>query len=168
MTEAAVVKLSRFSMQHGAISRGGQIIDAAGAIGDPFRRLSLVERWERSGFVTAQMRAAGDTFHDLFQLAALDPLRSASMERGGGMGASREPHGSMAARDRVAAAFRALGGQGSPAGCGAWFVIGCEYSIREWMAREAWRGRPLHHRQARLLLHGVLATLEKHFEGGWR
>jgi hypothetical protein len=50
-----------------------QIVDAAGNIGAPYRGLTLLDDWERSGRITKEMHDAGDEFHRLFHLAALDP-----------------------------------------------------------------------------------------------
>jgi len=98
----------------------------------------------------------------LFQLAHLDPLRAADIVREGrGNGAG--PHGSERARRRIIAAMDALGGHGSPCATAAWFVLGCELSMREWAMREGWGGRPLREEVAKGTLVGALGVLAKHF-----
>lgn len=162
------IKPSRWRKQHGRVERaigedGAQIVDAEGNIGDPYRGLSMLEQWERAGRISREMRMAGDKFHEVFQLACLDPLYAADMSRVGGSPAPAKHRGSILARDDVRDALAALGGPDTPAACGAWFVLGCEFSIREWAIREGWRGRVVDQKVAAGILIGCLGTLAKHF-----
>lgn len=146
-----------------ATGKRPQIVDAEGQIGDPHRGLTLLGQWELDGRISSEMRMAGDRFHELFHLASLDPLHAADMGRVGGSPAPMKHRGSLGAREELHAAVRALGGMGSPAGTCAWFVLGCEYSLRQWGVRESWRGRPMHPTMAAGVLVGTLAVLRPHF-----
>ena len=150
--------------QHDRVTRDAETLaDTAGAIGLPFRVESLLGRLERHGDIGARERAAGEEFARLFQLAHLDPIRAADVLRGDRAGASATNHGSERARRKVGAALDALGGIGSPCGGCAWFVLGCETSLRQWSLREGWAGKPIREQVAKGILVGALGTLAEHF-----
>lgn len=154
----------RFRRQHDVIERvTEQLADADGNIGDPWRSVRLLIGMERSKRISPAMRAAGDRFHELFMLAHLDPLKAADMGRTGSGGGAMGYRGSIKARDEVARALAALGGPSSAAGCCAWFVLGCEYSLTQWGSREGWRGRAIRPEEASGMLIIVLDGLERHF-----
>ncbi len=155
---------TEFRRQHGKVKRlGDQIVDAQGNIGDPWRGLTLLGEWERVGKITKETRAAGDEFHRLFHLACLDGLFAADMSRVGGSPAPMKHRGHDGARDKVHAALGALGGPQSLLGNGAWLVLGCEYSIRQWAARWRMRGKPLDDHAAARRLRDALGLLAGHF-----
>jgi len=158
-----IIRPSRYRRQHNRVRRvETQIADVDGEIGDPFVAEGLLGRLERNGDIGSRERHAGEEFGRLFQLAHLDPLRAAVIVREGrGNGAG--PHGSERARRRIIAAMDALGGHGSPCATAAWFVLGCELSMREWAMREGWGGRPLREEVAKGTLVGALGVLAKHF-----
>jgi hypothetical protein len=158
-----IIRPSRYRRQHNRVRRvEAQIADVDGEIGDPFVAEGLLGRLERNGDIGSRERHAGEEFGRLFQLAHLDPLRAAVIVREGrGNGAG--PHGSERARRRIIAAMDALGGHGSPCATAAWFVLGCELSMREWAMREGWGGRPLREEVAKGTLVGALGVLAKHF-----
>lgn len=158
-----IIRPSRYRRQHNRVRRvETQIADVDGEIGDPFLVEGLLGRLERNGDIGSRERHAGEEFGRLFQLAHLDPLRAAVIVREGrGNGAG--PHGSERARRRIIAAMDALGGHGSPCATAAWFVLGCELSMREWAMREGWGGRPLREEVAKGTLVGALGVLAKHF-----
>ena len=150
--------------QHDRVTRDSETLaDIDGAIGLPFRVESLLGRLERRGDITGSQRHAGEEFGRLFALAHLDPIRAADLLREERTGSSAATHGSERARRRVLAALDALGGQGSPCGTCAWFVLGCEYSVRQWAMREGWGGKPLSETVAKGTLLGTLGVLAKHF-----
>jgi hypothetical protein len=158
-----IIRPSRYRRQHNRVRRvEAQIADVDGEIGDPFVAEGLLGRLERRGHIGARERHAGEEFARLFQLAHLDPLRAADIVREG-QGNSAGPHGSERARRRIVAAMDALGGHGSPCATAAWFVLGCELSLREWAMREGWGGRPLREEVAKGTLVGALGGLVKHF-----
>jgi hypothetical protein len=65
--------------------------------------------------------------------------------------------------ERVAKPIGALGGHDSPAGSCVWFVVGLEFSVREWAQRRGWSGRPVHGPVAQGMLVGALGMLAMHF-----
>jgi hypothetical protein len=105
----------------------------------------------------------GDRFHDLFVPAALDPLRAVDCSRIPSRGKRVEHVGCVAALRKTREATEVLGGIGSPTGSCAWFVLGCEHSLRLWAQREGWNGRPLNQHVATGILFGTLGVLVKHF-----
>ena len=150
--------------QHGRVSRDtAQLVDAEGNIGLPFRAESLLARLERQGDIGPQERAAGEQFHRLFRLAHLDPLRAADIERHDFFEARLPDRRGDWARYRVLKALDALGGHASPCGACAWYVLGCEYSVREWALRQGWSGKPISQHVAKGTLLGTLGVLAKVF-----
>lgn len=150
--------------QHNRVSRAeGQIVDSAGSIGDPLIAEGLLGKLERNGDITAQDRQAGDRFAELFHRAHLSPIRAADMSRVSHASGACEAFGNERARREIIDAMTALGGMGSPMGSAAWLVIGCDLSIREWAAREAWRGRPADQRVAKGVLIAALDALARHW-----
>ena len=160
----AVADPSAERRQHDRVSRAVETLpDATGAIGLPWHVESMLARLERRGDISARERHAGEEFHRLFQLAHLDPLKSPDVRREGPRSQSDAPHGNDRARRRILAALDALGGQGSPCGTCAWFVLGCELSIRGWAMRQGWSSRPLSRDVAKGTLIGTLGVLAGHF-----
>jgi len=151
--------------QHDRVTRDSETLaDSDGGIGLPWRAESMLERLERNGDIGARERQAGEEFSRLFQLAHLDPLRASDVVRGERILAGQgEPHGSDRARRRVLAAIDALGGQSSPCGTCAWFVLGCEFTLNAWARREGWGGRCLSQATAKGTLLGALGVLARHF-----
>lgn len=149
--------------QHNRITReADQVMDSDGGIGLPWRAESMLERMERNGDIGSRERHAGEEFGRLFQLAHMDPLKAAELVRGERSGPVG-PHGAERARRRILTALDALGGQSSPCGCCAWFVLGCEMSIQAWARREGWGGQPLRPEVAKGTLLGTLGVLARHF-----
>lgn len=160
----ARIKPNRWRKQHGRIEAvAEQIQDADGNIGDPYRALSVFEEWAKAGDIEDGGLDAVNEFRRLFRLSCLDPLAAADLSRVGGARGPSKHRGSVGASDSLHDALRALGGMGSPGGCGVWFVVGCEYSIRQWASREGWRGRPIDTRVAKGILIGAIGQLKEHF-----
>jgi hypothetical protein len=151
--------------QHGRVTRDTeQSADTQGAIGQPYRAESLLERLQRVGDIGARERAAGEEFQRLFRLAWLDPLRAASLDEVF-RGASRLPHGSEDARRRVNEVFERLGSrENSRAASCAWYVIGCEQSLATWSRNMRWMGRTMSEHAAKGVLLATLDMLVAHFE----
>jgi hypothetical protein len=154
-----ITKPSEERRQHGRVYRGGQTPDANGDIGDPFRADGLLDRMERRGDITAEMRQAGERFHALFHRAMLDPIRAADMLRTSHGNGPALNHGAERARNQVANVMTALGGPGSPAGSAVWIVVGCDYPVAQFAARLNWRGLCIDEKVAKGILIGALGTL---------
>ena len=156
---------NKFREQHEDIVRSKlQIRDSNDAIGAPWVVKGLLARLEASKAIGAPERLAGEHFRDEFARAGLDPLRALDM--GKLPGGSHPGHcGNVRAQQRVWEALKALGGISSPMGSCAWFVLGCENSVREWAMREGWNGKPLNQQRAAGLLIGALGVLRAHFDG---
>lgn len=162
LAEPYAVKPSRWRRQHGRTEAvPEQIVDAAGNIGAPYRGLTLLDDWERSGRITKEMHDAGDEFHRLFHLAALDPLAAADMSRVGGAREPMKHRGSIGARQGLHDAMDALGGLESMLGSCAWSVLGENHSIRHWAGIYG-RANLNAHVAAGVVL-GALGALKVHF-----
>jgi hypothetical protein len=124
----------------------------------------MLERMERLGEINQRERHAGEEFARLFRHAHLDPLKAADPARGIRRSHPEpSPHESDHARRRVMAALDALGGQSSPCGSCAWFVLGLDLTVHAWAVREGWGGRPLRPAVAKGTLLGALGVLARHF-----
>jgi hypothetical protein len=80
-------------------------------------------------------------------------------------GTGREPDLSerqLDARRRVHKSLEALGGISSPAGSCVWHVVGLQRSVREWVIRQGWGGRPVRQEQAQGILVAALGMLATH------
>jgi hypothetical protein len=133
-----------------------QIADAYGCIGLPWRAETMLTRLQRNGDISASERLAGEEFQRLFRRAGLDPLRAANMaetSRG-----PRDSHASERPKQEIYVALNALGGQASPGGSCAWFVLGCEMSVNQWATR-----RSIRREVAKGVLVAALGVLAKHF-----
>jgi len=140
------------------------IADSDGRPGSPFRAIDTLMAMFRNKTITAEMYAAGTEFHDDFVMAGFEPMRAADMGRmSGGVWRDKVPFKLGAARDRVHEAVVALGGSNSPAGCCIWYVIGLQYSIREWCIREGWGGHPIRPHTAKGILLSGLGVLQAHY-----
>jgi hypothetical protein len=152
--------------QHDKIKRfDEQIKDVNGLPSAPWRVKGLLAKLESNGAIGKPERLAGQEFQEKFALAQLDPIRAVDMA--GIPGLSRPAHhcGNVKAQQQIHEALQALGGISSPAGSCAWFVLGCEHSLRRWAQREGWNGRPLNERVASGILIAVLGVLMAHFDG---
>lgn len=137
------------------------IADTRGDYGTPHRAIDALERLHRSGHITGAMLAAGNKFAALFRRAALDPLRAADMMREPGGGKSTEwSNSAEAARVKLSALMRLLGGHSSYAGMVAWDVLGWERSLWEWATEHG-----LDVREARGMLRVTLDTLASRERG---
>jgi len=157
---APEVRPSAERRQHGRIERvRRQIADSQGLIGDPWVALSTLAQMERAGTITPRQRRAGDAFHDCFRRAGLDSLKAAPLVRVGA-GAADWHNGNEAARRRIAAAIRCLGGDATILASCAWHVLGLEWSLREWAAKSL--GGKVD--RASGVVIATLALLEPHFD----
>jgi hypothetical protein len=159
--------VGEYAVQHGMV-RGLDvpIADDTGGIGMPLVRVPLIARLEHKGTITRREAEAGAMFHQLFQRASLDDLKSPDLSRAPATAGYREAEISASGercRRAVSAAMTALGGAGSPAASAIWNVVGLEQSVRRW-AIATRRPEAL----ACGILIGALGVLAAHFAGGRR
>lgn len=155
---------SKWRLQHGGFSE--PIREADPETGSPVQHRRAVDTLGlmlANGTVTPQMHEAGCIFRTLFRSAAMDSMSTSQLIRLPGATADGISNRQLEARRRVANAIDALGGHDSPAGSCAWFVVGLEFSVREWAMRQGWAGRTVHGPVAQGILVGALGTLAMHF-----
>jgi Domain of unknown function (DUF6456) len=152
---------------HGPVERLDRAIaDEAGRPARPYRSVDSLGLMLRRRTISSAMYQAAEDFRALFHRASLDALRVPDPSRvpGGPRDGDTPPTLRQAeARRRVWAALEALGGVASPAGSCVWHVVGCEWSVKEWAARQGWGGRSLSQESAAGILVGALGTLQAHF-----
>ena len=147
--------------------RRAEIVREADPDGRPVthhRTVDTLGRMLRAGTITPSMHDAARDFQARFTIAALDNLRTTSLVRisGGGHAADLTDR-QVAARENVHRAMAALGGINSPAGSCVWYVVGLQYSVREWAMRQGWGGRSVHGSQAQGILVAGLGLLAAHY-----
>lgn len=160
-----LAKPSKWRLQHGEF--GDPVREADPDTGTPVQHRRAVDTLGlmlANGSITSEMHEAGCIFRTLFRSAAHDGIATSQLTRlpGSSSGDSLSPR-QIDARRRAAEALDVLGGHGSPAGSCVWFVVGLEYSIREWALRRGWGGRPVHGPVAQGILVAALGTLAMHF-----
>lgn len=165
LTPREQLLVDKFSAQHAPVRAFAQpIADDAGDVSSPLIRVSMLAQLERRGTITSAEAQAGDRFHRLFRVAALDSLRAADMGRtpaAAGYRAIELSDSSERARRRVSAAMAALGGAGAPAAGVAWNVLGMEMSLRQWAIASQRQ-----HQVATGILVAALGMLAAHFGPG--
>ncbi|WP_270936290.1 DUF6456 domain-containing protein [Falsiroseomonas oryzae] len=157
-------KPSKWRLQHGGFS--APVREADPETGSPVEHRRAVDTLGlmlANGTITPQMHEAGQIFRTLFRSAALDDIATSQLIRLAGSTNDEMPNRQVDARRRVANAVDALGGHDSPSGSCVWFVVGLEFSVREWAQRQGWSGRPVHGPVAQGILVGALGTLAMHF-----
>jgi len=157
-------KPSKWRLQHGGFE--GPIREADPETGSPVehrRAVDTLGMMLANGTITPQMHEAGQIFRTLFRSAALDGIATSQLIRLAGATADAMSSRQIDARRRVGEALDALGGHDSPAGSCVWFVVGLEFSVREWAMRQGWSGRPVHGPVAQGILVAALGTLAMHF-----
>ncbi len=147
--------------------RRAEIVREADPDGRPVthhRTVDTLGRMLRAGTITPAMHDAARDFQARFTIAALDNLRTTSLVRisGGGHAADLTDR-QVGARENVHRVMAALGGINSPAGSCVWYVVGLQYSVREWAMRQGWGGRPVHGSQAQGILVAGLGILAVHY-----
>lgn len=157
-------KPSRWRLQHGRFEEPVRAADPeTGSPVEHRRAVDTLGMMLTNGTITPQMHEAGCIFRTLFRSAAIDGMSTSQLIRLAGATADRISNRQLEARRRVAEALDALGGHGSPAGSCVWFVVGLEFSVREWAMRQGWSGRPVHGPVAQGILVAALGTLAMHF-----
>jgi hypothetical protein len=157
-------KPSKWRLQHGTFE--GPIRTADPETGTPTQHRRAVDTLGQmlaNGTITSQMHEAGEIFRGLFRAACFDGMSTSQIVRLPGTRVDTLSTLQIDARRRVAAALDALGGHDSPGGSCAWFVVGLEFSVREWAMRQGWAGRTVHGPVGQGILVGTLGTLAMHF-----
>ena len=144
------------------------IADADGDIGRPWQSLDTLAAMAYRGSITAAMRTAGERFHDTFRRAGLDGLYAGDpcrvpVQLSAGSRVWNHTGGSEPARLQVMTALDALGGVQSPGGSCAWYVLGCEMSLRRWSLTANWAARRIDHKIAAGILVADLGILQAHW-----
>ena len=155
---------SKWRLQHGGFS--APIREADPDTGTPVehrRAVDTLGMMLANGTITPQMHEAGQIFRTLFRSAALDGIATSQLIRLAGATADAISSRQIDARRRVAEALDALGGHDSPGGSCVWFVVGLEFSVREWAMRQGWAGRVVHGPVGQGILVGALGMLAMHF-----
>jgi hypothetical protein len=155
---------SKWRLQHGGFSE--PIREADPETGTPVlhrRAVDTLGLMLANGTITPEMHEAAEIFRRLFRIACFDGMATSQLLRIPGAGKDMLSTLQLDARCRIAAALDALGGHDSPGGSCAWFVIGLEFSVREWAMRQGWAGRPVHGPVAQGILVAALGTLAMHF-----
>lgn len=157
-------KPSKWRLQHGDFSAPVRAADPeSGTPVEHRRAVDTLGLMLAHGSITPQMHEAGCIFRTLFRSAAIDSMSTSQLIRLPGSTADGISNRQLEARRRVADALDALGGHDSPAGSCVWFVVGLEFSVREWAMRQGWSGRPVHGPVAQGILVAALGTLASHF-----
>jgi hypothetical protein len=159
-----LAKPSKWRLQHGGFS--GPIREADPETGSPVehrRAVDTIGQMLTNGTITAQMHEAGEIFRGLFRAACFDSMSTSQILRIPGSRVDTLSTLQIDSRRRVAAALDVLGGHESPCGSCAWFVVGLEFSVREWAMRQGWAGRTVHGPVGQGILVGTLGTLAMHF-----
>ncbi len=157
-------KPSKWRLQHGGFS--GPIREADPETGSPVehrRAVDTLGMMLTNGTITPQMHEAGAIFRALFRSAALDGIATSQLIRLAGATNDDMPNRQIDARRRIANAIDALGGHDSPSGSCVWFVVGLEFSVREWAMRQGWAGRVVNGPVGQGILVGALGMLAMHF-----
>ena len=119
----------------------------------------------KNGSITESQYKAGIRFQDGFDMGNWEPMPAMRFDGMPSSGrSSSDPHRPQSivdARKLTIDAMKALGGQGSPCGICAWWILGMRWSIRQVAQREVvnrvevWTGT----------LIGALGVLESHYAG---
>ena len=107
-------------------------------------------------WITKEQYDAGRTFEELFDKAALEPLRAPSLERVCGNPTKDLSKSICGARKGIMAKIDRLGGIKSPASSCVWAVLGEGKTIREWASS---CGFPMREEAARGVLIAALGVL---------
>ena len=106
-----------------------------------YRAPDLMAEMLRHETITLDMAQAGRAFRSAFRRAQLNPLKALDPGKIPAQPADVSDERWLKHREAVAHVGRtleALGGFNAPASRAAWYVLGCEMSIRAWARRERW------------------------------
>ena len=150
--------------QHGEFSPASFDADPyTGAVVVHRRAVDTLGLMLEHGTITQEMHDAGCTFRALFRSATFDSMSTSQILRMPRRTSDGISERQVEAHRRVAVALDALGGHDSATGSCAWFVIGLEFSVREWAMRQGWGGRLVPSPVAQGVLVATLSVLAGHF-----
>jgi hypothetical protein len=152
-------------LAQGSVERLPQpIADEAGRPARPYRAVDTLTSMLRKGSITPAMHQAGEDFHALFIVAALEPLHAADLRRlPDGVNELPLSLRQSEARKEVWRIVKMVGGISSPAGSCLWHVVGCTATVKEWALHHGWNGRVLSQEAASGVLIGALGALQAYF-----
>lgn len=139
------------------------ITDALGAIAQPWRAMTMLERLELKGDITPAMHDAGKEFARLYRLAASSPMQTSDLQREVRVQSELSVHLHERAVHQRDEALNYIGGPGKPAYSCAWNVLGDEQTLREWALQQGWNGHPIREEVAKGILIATLGALAKFF-----
>ena len=129
------------------------------------RTVDTLGRLLRNKTIRPTEAKAGNRFRAEFHRAKLDPARAPDICRIPSHGKRGDSSNKVEdAKEGVWLAMVALGGISSPAGSAVWFIIGADYTVREWAQRQSFgNGVSLRHEVATGILVGALGALAAHY-----
>lgn len=157
-------KPSRWRLQHGGFSPPSYDTDPdTGLVVTHRRAVDTLGLMLAHGSITQEMHDAGQRFRSLFRRTAFDAMATSQLLRVSRAASEGASPLQIDAQQKIAAAIDALGGHESPAGSCVWFVVGLEFSVRDWAARQGWASKPVHGPIAQGILVAGLGMLVGHF-----
>ena len=156
-------KPTQWRLQHGGFDRCHDTDPETGIVVTHHRSVDTLGMMLTNGTITQEMHDAGQLFRSLFRSAAFDSMSTSQILRVPGTRVDTLSTLQVDARRKITEALDALGGHASPAGSCVWFVVGLEFSIREWAARRGWAGRPVPGPVGQGVLVAGLGMLAMHF-----
>lgn len=155
---------SKWRLQHGNFTSPGYDTDPhTGLVAMHRRAVDTLGLMLTHGSITQEMHDAGQLFRSLFRRACFDTMATSQLLRVARTSSDGASPLQIDAQQKVATAIDVLGGHESPAGSCIWFVVGLEFSIRDWAARQGWAGKPVHGPIGQGILVAALGTLAHHF-----
>lgn len=139
--------------------------DEQGRVSRPYRAIDFLEDWQEHGDVTSEQKQAADDFRIAFHRAQHNTLGTLDVSRPMVSGRLHQyvPFRVEAARWKVWAAVKSVGGLHSFGGRCLWHVIGLDISLRQWVNDEVLAGRRISMYRAKILLIRALDDLRRHF-----
>jgi hypothetical protein len=155
---------SKWRLQHGSFSPLSYDTDPdTGLVVTHRRAVDTLGLMLAHGSITQEMHDAGQRFRSLFRRAAFDTMATSQLLRVSPAASDGVSTLQIDAQQKIATAIDVLGGHDSPAGSCAWFVVGLEFSVRDWAARQGWAGKPVHGPIGQGILVAALGMLAAHF-----
>lgn len=150
-------------MEHGDIKRvDHHDPDGSLRLRRGYRAMDTLERYWSAGYVSAAAYSAARAFQEDFATARCAGPPPVDLLRAGDGNGLPPQYGATEAAERVWRALKLLGGQGSPGGSCAWFVLGLQHSLTDW--RDAIK--PMSGKAAKQTFLGVVDVIRDVYPGG--